>query len=624
MTISRVTIKGFHNVENKTYELRNLNYLFGRNGAGKSTVLQAIQLALLGYIPGTNKTNVAIFTHANGPLISIKVDFADSEIKSITRNFVKSGKSVVTSVDVVPNKFTAKDVEQMLAEVELPIFNFGDFVGMTANTMKDWFINFLPKAKMDIDWKTVFENAIVNTVPDETRAKLSAEYVQTCDQFYGNDGIEAIRGVNSYLKSAQSAKKAEYQRVVDTIQSLVYYDDIDTTANANDIDDQIKKLQTAKNEYLANMREYDYAQAALKNYEKELATLSDLAEHLADDQNYITVKRKIDELYNERDCASEIIDECEINRDVILDNIKEIQAEIKVKQSIIDGNGICPYTKNSCPEICNIIDGYKHDIEELNKQLDVKHAELSKVGQKILEAEETYNRTFDMGTTIACDKLKIERKYDRRDELKALITDSVIPAVDADNIDYDTEIYELYNLKTKIAANEKYNSLIDKLTADKFELEYELEALKTWINLTGVNGMQVSNETGSVFAPLAAEMNPVLKTLMGEGTEVYFNEIGKANSFSFGIMRHEGYIEYDLLSSGEKCLFALALLIGIVNISSTPLKLLMIDDAFDHLDSDNVENTFNTLSNIKDVQMVFAGVKEVHTDNAKDFVINIG
>ena len=175
-----------------------------------------------------------------------------------------------------------------------------------------------------------------------------------------------------------------------------------------------------------------------------------------------------------------------------------------------------------------------------------------------------------------------------------------------------------------MSANDKYNKLIKQFTADKFNLEYELEALKAWISVTGVNGMQVGTDSGSAFTPLAVQMNPVLKTLMGKDTEVYFNEVGKANSFSFGIMRTNGYIEYDLLSSGEKCLFALALLIGIVNISSTPLKLLMIDDAFDHLDSDNVENTFNILSNIKDVQMVFAGVKEVHTDNAKDFVINIG
>ena len=51
MRIKSVHIQGMHNVEDKTYQLSNATYFYGENGAGKSTVLQAIQLALLGYIP---------------------------------------------------------------------------------------------------------------------------------------------------------------------------------------------------------------------------------------------------------------------------------------------------------------------------------------------------------------------------------------------------------------------------------------------------------------------------------------------------------------------------------------------------------------------------------------------
>ena len=36
--------------------------LLGPNGAGKTTIIQAIQLALLGYIPGTDKNKTAIFS----------------------------------------------------------------------------------------------------------------------------------------------------------------------------------------------------------------------------------------------------------------------------------------------------------------------------------------------------------------------------------------------------------------------------------------------------------------------------------------------------------------------------------------------------------------------------------
>ena len=60
MQIKSVEIKGMRNVVHKTYEFDDVTYLVGPNGAGKSTVLNAIQLALLGYIPGTEKRNSSI------------------------------------------------------------------------------------------------------------------------------------------------------------------------------------------------------------------------------------------------------------------------------------------------------------------------------------------------------------------------------------------------------------------------------------------------------------------------------------------------------------------------------------------------------------------------------------
>ena len=76
-----------------------------------------------------------------------------------------------------------------------------------------------------------------------------------------------------------------------------------------------------------------------------------------------------------------------------------------------------------------------------------------------------------------------------------------------------------------------------------------------------------------------------------------------------------------MLSSGEKCLYTLALMICIVNNNKSPLKLLLCDDMFDHLDSTAIENTFASLKNIKDVQFIFAGVKDCN--NARDVMIHI-
>ena len=57
MKIKSIYIDGLHNAVNKTYTFNDINYIYGNNGIGKSTILQAIQLALLGYIPGTAKNS---------------------------------------------------------------------------------------------------------------------------------------------------------------------------------------------------------------------------------------------------------------------------------------------------------------------------------------------------------------------------------------------------------------------------------------------------------------------------------------------------------------------------------------------------------------------------------------
>ena len=174
MQISRVTIIGMHNVNNVTYDLNQLNYLFGSNGAGKSTVLQAIQLAILGYIPGTDKNKTAIFRHANGNTMSVYVQF-DNGV-SIYRLYQQTGKEIKATVQISPDTV---DMATVLNGMELPIFDFNEFIGMTANKLKDWFINFLPQDDTDIDWNT----ELIQAYPliENTQPELIEETINTID-----------------------------------------------------------------------------------------------------------------------------------------------------------------------------------------------------------------------------------------------------------------------------------------------------------------------------------------------------------------------------------------------------------------------------------------------------------
>ena len=131
MKIKSILIRGMHNVQFQKYDIGDINYIFGRNGAGKSTILQAIQLALLGYIPGHPKTNAGIFKHANGPKLEVEIEFDDGN--TISRMYTQQGKSVVTTVG---GTLSASDMENIIGEIELPVFDFSRFISQSSNAIK--------------------------------------------------------------------------------------------------------------------------------------------------------------------------------------------------------------------------------------------------------------------------------------------------------------------------------------------------------------------------------------------------------------------------------------------------------------------------------------------------------
>ena len=140
MKIKSIYIDGLHNAIAKTYNFNQITYLHGRNGVGKSTILNAIQFALLGYIPGTSKTKTAILRHSKNDSIVVKLVLDDDgkEIK-LTRILTTN----INSVSIEPEGY---DIASVTADLELPIFNFNEFVGQTANKLKDYFIqNILPR-----------------------------------------------------------------------------------------------------------------------------------------------------------------------------------------------------------------------------------------------------------------------------------------------------------------------------------------------------------------------------------------------------------------------------------------------------------------------------------------------
>lgn len=598
MKIKSVTIEGLHNVIEKTYTFDNLSYLYGKNGAGKSTVLQAVQLALFGYIPGVHKKNEAILRHAKGKMLSVTcVLDNDGKDVTVTRSWVGTGKSISNGVDISPEGF---DIDTILADIELPVHNFTEFMNMTANNMKGWFINFLPNEDTEVHWEEELKKALGDMKVID--GHLITNTLNDLKELSGS-GVDYIRAVNAYFKDQTSLLKGNLQRTQGTIQSLIFYEDCDSNASSEDIQKEIadiqqKLIQASKIEQVKKMNE---------RIQEQLSLIQVSSDSLSTDDRYAELRMNNEELKAMMNKFN--ADVADINKKIV-----DIQVNIESKQAITSGGGMCPYTKSACSEIQNLSAQLNSEIEQLTAELNELKSSLGNTNLAIQSTQQTLSANEKEMSNIAS-------QYSERDRLRAQIQmEELIDGEEISTEELQEKLQYLQSQVIKIAANEQYNKLIDTLTADKFKIENTLEVLKVWTKLTDANGLQTTI-MAAPFKKLAASMDDYLHKMFNrKDISVKFNLSEKANSFSFGLVRDEKYIEFDMLSSGEKCMYTLAFMMCIVSISKSPLKVIMIDDLLDHLDDANASKLFDALYKIKDIQVILAGVKECKS-KCKDAVI---
>lgn len=616
MIIKSVTIEGMHNVSKKTYNFNNLNYLHGPNGSGKSTVLEAIQLALLGYIPGTAKRKEAIMGHSNSRTLTVTLRLDDDgQLVTIERMWANIKSSIASDVTITPENY---DIESIVRSIECPIFNFSEFINMTANNLKDWFINFLPKQDIAIDWRAELTKDL-NSHNIDVSDKFIQDTVADISEF-PETGVDLIRKVNEHFKSVLSSKKKDLDRSLATIQSLIYYEDVDESLSETEIIDAIRKYEQAKQAEEASIRVIQRnaeIRMKLKSFEKYSADSVESDTEYTNSLSEIEYwTNRIADTVSEKASLQSDIQECRSTITELTSKKAEILAAINVKKSVVDGGGICPYTNTSCQSIEPLVNQYTSDIAAMQKDVDAIISQISELQSTIREKEHaisdmeyTNTQASSMIRSLESYKSQMETAY----KMKAQYEAELVEEPKLSGVDYDHEISALRDVQSKIVANNMYNQLIDKLTSDKFALEQEIAAYKSWIILTGVNGLQNTFGADTVFNTLAEGIDAYIQPIFGSNTCAAFHLDNKANSFSFGIKRDETYVPYNLLSSGEKCMYALALLLNIASMNDG-LKLVMIDDLFDHLDDHNITALFTNLNQISTVQMIFAGVKSVEGD----------
>lgn len=600
MYIIGVSISGFHKIEDRRKYLFNFegfNYLYGENGSGKSTILQAIQWALFGYIPGTNKLNTAIYEHASKPEMKVEVRLCGGDNDELDEYIVirslklENGK-LVESLTTYPESIP---LDQIVGDINLPILNWSEFNSLSSNKKKDLLISILPSSTKLIDSK----NYLIQL--KEYTQNSSAIVDDVCEQYPSLNSIEDIKKLNELLKATKSIIEADKKRLLATIQSLIYYDDCVSTRAVDELKADIQQLSLKRDAAL----KFESQQSNMQQYKSKLSEYDDLYETIESDSNYAELLKMLNTLKSANISLDSKCDE-------IRNKINEIEYDYAQLNKIIESRGICPFIESDCEIIGNTLDESKIKLQKFSDQLHNLNNELFEIKESIK------NNTIKINN-INSQLSDIEVKYKSRDNLKSLLMNQ---------LDYEGQssselgqmILQLQDELAKVSANLKYDEMMETVQQQKLVLEEQSDFIKSAIKATGPNGLQ-SSIVKKPFELMIASMNNYFEAFkLSNLGQVKFILEEKANSFNFGLVRSK-FIPFELLSSGEQCIFTLIFMLSLSSISDSKIDFLLIDDLFDHLDStkfDAIINDINLISNGR--QLIVAGVNFDIKDKYKESI----
>lgn len=595
-----------HNVDHEKYNLSDFTYIYGKNGSGKSTILQAIQLALLGYIPGSKKTNEGIFAHCNCNYMYVKLTLTcNTNSFSILRSYSKSKSGSISKIEEMPENI---DINEILGQVQIPIFNFNDFINLTPNKLKDWFINYIPSdSSKDAEYRREIEQYIFESIENEKDRSFVMSMFHNC--MTSSDIIQDLGNLNKEIKNELSFQKSNLTRMQNSLQQMSLADN-KICRESSVINEEIQKLLEEIHHFDVTMRnkaEQEHAKNKLAEYLKLLNL--DYPDSLMQLKDKIThvIKQLSLELQSTTKSADKLED---ITNETEL-SIKEAHSTLAEYRKIISNpETVCPYTNEACSSN-SIRQVIETKCRELQERLSVQE---DKYSQCVAE-QKKYKYCIDSLSeeiTSLNKKLNLVIECIQYYEQNKSLLSQNFECSDHQNIhDMNARLDEL-KIELQDSYKQEAREAIDEdILQQSVDLSNYIEELKLIEKYTGPNGIS-SNIAKIPFNKLSDDFHVELSSAcdkFNNCTPVFDLD---SKSFRIGIEKENNFISYITLSSGEKAIYSIALCVTLLKYNDASLNVLIMDDVLDHIDEHNMLSLSKYIdSQSNRIQFVFAGVDEI-------------
>jgi exonuclease SbcC len=323
------------------------------------------------------------------------------------------------------------------------------------------------------------------------------------------------------------------------------------------------------------------------------------------------------------------------NRDAIIANSGHCVIDAKIECSIDSAK----YVEDTRTKLLSLKSSVNESVEKANKTIEkrnnlwdsITQAETDIKNTYVKEAEETkLNNDTRVEITSIERRISDTEKFEESKAAKIQAINTKLSALESEPVEaiIDLEIatkhkagleVHIRDLKAKIEEQNKakitlsnlQQSMIDAKQAAHYADCYKMVADK--LGPKGIQGEIVK----SILEPIKVDIQSKLDVLTGAGKQFFFStesDTGK-EIFQFGWRNElEERLNFDALSTGEKLMLLVALIVVIVERNNPKLKILMIDN-IENLDHGNLVNLLEGLNIVGDKldNIIISGVIDINS-----------
>jgi DNA sulfur modification protein DndD len=592
---------------------KNIWIVFGQNGYGKTSLLEAILWCLYGEkgVPAKKLPdyfNRIALKKRKQIELSVQLNFEDNG-----KNYFISRQATLNWRGITP-----------FAEVGEPTFNED---GRESKNPREYIDSILPKACKEFFFFDGVEIQRYAQLTQTDEARNAIEQILGIPELKSlrDDADKALHQIEKELNKVAEADRnlkektdrlATVQEDIELItgqcqqakqdleNSIIIYEDLQEKARQiEDLNEKFNKLDDREREKRYLEREREKAQEAVENAFKKvsLPLMREFIQEVHDDLQWknlkktglsVSIKQLRDLLSSDRCLCGRCMDD--ESRNYIRQSLEELAGEEKLSQEIIQQNDIQNQLSRLLRDRHLDLDGILlkrdrlvDDIDELQQSIDSLKKDTKDL--KRSEVEETWRKLGAEEKNVEATRERIKR-LDRELELKKQEETCLLQEIETLGGQNKQTVTLVKQIKLAQGLRDAANELIEWCIDDR---KQTIERTTSEIH------RQVTNKPYEYRgASIADNYTLRVKTAIGE------------------------LINPESLSAGEKEALAFAFITGL-NLASETAAPLIMDTPFGHLDMQHKKNIVNALPNLPSQVIVLATDRDFQGDLLQQLRSNV-